>query len=458
MLIIQILATILAIICLIVAIQKKFNSTMVLFCIGFILILATTILGGGSVMGDGTIGNSFLDIFEYINDRFINTFTSVGLLIMSVMGFVTYMNHLKASNLLALLAVKPLKKLKSPYIVVVCAILLACILKLFIPSHSGLTTLLMATLYPVMIQLGVNKKTAVSAVIMGGAFDLGPACPMTNYVVSLEGVADKTTISEFFVHSQIPVTIPVIIIAVAVFMVICIALEKKETKGANQNETSIQDPRALGIPMWYAIFPVIPLFLVLIFSKLVVGTIVISVVAANFIGFFIAFLCNLLVSKDKKQSFNDTQQFFVGMGNSFASVICMVAGAALFTTGLNRIGEIEMLLNSLSNLSTGGPVAVFAGSALSFITTLATGSSTAGLYTVAAMMPPLAEAAGLSVLQAVEPVILVAGLGRAVAPVSGAVIIACKMGGVEAGDIAKRTMIPACVAFVAGVLLSLILL
>lgn len=452
----QIIATIIAVALLIFAISKKLNATITLFSIGFIILAIMSLINHTSILGENTIGSSFLDMFEYIANQFASQTTKSGLLIMSVMGFVYYMNHLKASNLLALLAAKPLKKLKSPYIAVALAIVIGALLKLFVPSHSGLTTLLMATLYPMLIQIGVKKKTAVSAVVLSGAFDIGPACPVSTHVVKLDGIASETTITEFFIKQQIPVTLIAIMVAIIVFLVISIKADKNDTTETQVNEA--QDPKSLGIPMFYALFPMIPLVLVLVFSKLVIGTIVISVTAANILGFTIAFIINIICSKNKKAAFNDTQKFFDGMGNSFASVIALIIGAAVFTAGLNAIGGISYILGSLSGSNSGATVAMIIASFITLLTSIITGSGVAATYAIAPLMPPVAQATGISVLKLVEPVILSGGLGRAVAPVSAAVIIACKMSDVEIMDVVKRNIAPVLSGFAASVLAALIIL
>ena len=452
----QIIATILAVALLIFAISKKLNATTTLFCIGFIILAVMSLINHTSVMGEDSIGSGFLDLFEYLAKQFASQTTKSGILIMSVMGFVFYMNHLKASNLLALLAAKPLKKLKSPYIAVGLAVFIGAVLKLFVPSHSGLTTLLMATIYPILIQIGVKKKTAVSTVVLSGAFDIGPACPVSTYVVKLDGIASETTISEFFVHQQLPVTVITILVVIAVFLVISIKEDKKDGSVAEAGET--QDPKALGIPMFYALFPMIPLVLVLVFSKLVIGSIVMSVTAANILGFTIAFIINILCSKDKKAAFNDTQKFFDGMGNSFASVIALIIGAAVFTAGLNAIGGISYILGSLSSGGSGATVAMIVASGITLLTSLITGSGVAATYAIAPLMPPVAAATGISVLKLVEPVILSGGMGRAVAPVSAAVIIACRMSGVDIMDVVKRNIAPVLSGFVALIIASLVIL
>ena len=367
------------------------------------------------------------------------------------------MNHLKASNLLALLAAKPLRRLKSPYVVVVLAIVVGAILKLFVPSHSGLTTLLMATIYPILIQVGVKKKTAVATVVISGAFDIGPACPITNFVVALDDVKKLTTITEFFIKKQLPVTVITIILTTVVFVLINRYFDKKEKEEANE-VMEVQEAKDLGIPMFYAVLPMLPLLLVLIFSKLVVGTIVISVVGANLIGFTVSFLCNLIFCKNRVTAFNDTQKFFDGMGNSFASVISLIVGASVFTAGINAIGGIALILNGLSGSGAGGGIATVVASAITTVTSLITGSGVAAVYAIAPMMPPISAATGMNLLKMMEPIILAGGIGRAVAPVSAAVIIACRMSGVDFMDVIKRNIMPVIVAFISAMAAAMILL
>ncbi len=453
--VLQIIATIAAVALLIYAISKKLNATTTLLCIGFIILAIMSIINQTSILGEDTKGSAFFDLFEYIANQFATQTTKSGILIMSVMGFVYYMNYLKASNLLALLAAKPLKKLKSPYVAVIIALLIGALLKLFIPSHSGLTTLLMATIYPILIQIGVKKRTAVAAVVLSGAFDGGPACPITNYVVKLEEVAAQTSITEFFVAYQIPIILIALAAAAVVFILVSKKADKKDTDIAQ--EEIIQDPKELGIPMFYAFLPMIPLILVIVFSKLVVGTIVLSVTAANIIGFVIAFIVNQICKKEKKVAFNDTQKFFDGMGNSFANVVALIIAASVFTAGLNAIGGITYILSSLSTGSAGGPVAAAVASGITLLTSLVTNSGVAAVYAISPLIPAVAASTGFGLLNMEAAIIIAGGLGRAVAPVSAAVIIACKMTNVDIMDIVKRNALPVAAAFIAGVAAALLI-
>ncbi len=438
--VLQIAATILAVVVLIFAIVKNYNTATSLLFIGLILLAAMTLITGQS-MAASSSGNIFLDIFELCNEKFSSQLSGTVLLIMSVMGYVTYMNHMKASKLLAYYASKPLKKLKSPYIILTLAILISAVLKLFVPSHSGLTALLMATLYPVLISAGINKVTAASTVVIGGMYDMGPSCPLTSYCMTLEEVASRISISAFFIQYQIPATLCVIAVSVILFLIVTKWANKKHSQS---EETAEVDSSELeGVPKFYAILPCLPLIFVLIFSDLVMKTISLSVVAANVMSFIIAFIIDLIFSKKGNvATFNDTQKFWEGMGTSFTTVGSLAVGGAVFTAGLEAIGGTSLLLNSIAGSSLGGILTVVAASLIGMFMSVFTGSSVAAIYAVAPLLPQAALASGVDILMMLVPVLSAGGLGRAIAPVSGTVIIACSVSGVSPVDIIKRNIIP----------------
>ena len=458
MVFIQMTATIIVIALLIYAVSKKFNAATALLSIGLIVLAVLTIINGVSVLGDSGIGSRTLDLFEYIANQFASQTTSIGILIMSVMGFVTYMNHIKASNLLALLAAKPLRKLKSPYIAVASAFMIGAALKLFIPSHGGLTTLLVATVYPILIELKVKKLTAAGTVLLSGTFDFGIADTVTNTVVKIEGISEQTSISEFFVNQQLPVSGIVVIVTLIVFLIVSIRADKK-TADENITASAEQDPKEFGIPVFFALLPAVPLCLVFIFSKIIAGTIILSVVAANLIGFAIAFICNLVFSrKSKTEIFNESQKFYEGMGQCFSSVVVLIIGASVFTSALNGIGGIKIILNSIASSGSGGILTIFAASLITLLTATITGSGMAAVTTIAPLMPSMASAAGINVLKTLVPIIHAGGMARSIAPVNAALIIASRMCDVEIMDLVRRNLVPVTAGFAASVLASMILL
>ncbi len=97
---------------------KRYKAQAVLFLGGITLLVIAHIAGYGTILPPKqATGNFFFDIFELIRDLFSNRAAKLGLNIMAVAGFARYMDHIGASRALVHLAIRPLRGLKSPYIV-----------------------------------------------------------------------------------------------------------------------------------------------------------------------------------------------------------------------------------------------------------------------------------------------------------------------------------------------------
>lgn len=55
------------------------------------------------------------------------------------------------------LASKPLRYINSPYLLMIAAYFVACLMSLAVSSATGLGVLLMATLFPVMVNVGISR-------------------------------------------------------------------------------------------------------------------------------------------------------------------------------------------------------------------------------------------------------------------------------------------------------------
>ena len=171
--ILLVLFTLLAIICAVFAILKKFNSRFAFIALGIIFLFIATVIKGESILGDNTTGNMFLDIFDFIRVKMKDTAGGIGVTIMAGGAYVMFMNHLKAANVLANGAKKLLKNFKQPYLLLALVYLLGSALKLFITSQVALGMLFMVTMYPILLQLGVSRLSCVSTIIMCGFLDQG---------------------------------------------------------------------------------------------------------------------------------------------------------------------------------------------------------------------------------------------------------------------------------------------
>lgn len=162
-------------------IYKKYNPQTTLLLGGIIMMAAAILFSTGTPLPENiSSGNQWLDIFTFLKNTTAKTVGTLGLIIMAVGGFAKYMDHIGASRALVNIAIKPLGYFKAPYLVMALGYIMGQILNIFIPSASGLGLLLMVTLYPILVRLGVSKMSAVAVIATAACLDLGPASGNVN--------------------------------------------------------------------------------------------------------------------------------------------------------------------------------------------------------------------------------------------------------------------------------------
>ena len=82
----DVLLTVAVIVLLAVIVMKKNYPVISLMGIGIAVLLLYSMITGQSVMGDASAGNRFVDVFEFVKDKFLSTFTTHGLVLMPVVG------------------------------------------------------------------------------------------------------------------------------------------------------------------------------------------------------------------------------------------------------------------------------------------------------------------------------------------------------------------------------------
>ena len=199
---------------------KKMKAQFVLFFGGLVLLvsaLAMDALGllpnGAQILPKGVSSTGFVgfDLFKCITSLMSSRVAGIGLLIMAASGYSTYMAKIGASALMADYISRPLRVFKSPYLVLALSYVVGAVADLFIPSASGLSMLLMVTMYPVLVRLGVSRLSAAALIITVSCLDMGPTSGAANYAAQVAGMDTMT----YFIEYQLPVGI-VTTIAVAV--------------------------------------------------------------------------------------------------------------------------------------------------------------------------------------------------------------------------------------------------
>ena len=142
---------------------KGYSATGVLFVGGLVLLIASALMGHKILPGDAkSTGYSATDIVEYIKILLMSRGGDLGMMIMMLCGFATYMTHIGANDMVVKLASKPLRYINSPYLLMIAAYFVACLMSLAVSSATGLGVLLMATLFPVMVNVGISRGAAAA--------------------------------------------------------------------------------------------------------------------------------------------------------------------------------------------------------------------------------------------------------------------------------------------------------
>ena len=154
-------------------------------------------------------GDSFLrSFYGNIYDAFTNRLLEAGLLIMLFGGYIEYMKKIKASDAIIYIMMRPVSVFKTnPYLFSIIIIPIGMIIYLALPSATAMGLFFMATIYPVLLGLGVSRGFALSVISACTVFDVGVASWNSNIAAE----ALQMDISQYF-SIQLPIMIPLIFI------------------------------------------------------------------------------------------------------------------------------------------------------------------------------------------------------------------------------------------------------
>ena len=422
-------------------IVKGYSATGVLMFGGLVL-LFISVLMGHSILPEGvkSTGSTYFDILEYVKYLLGNRGGGLGLMIMVLCGFSVYMTHLGANDVVVKLVSKPLKNIRSPYILMVFAYFLACLMSFAVSSATGLGVLLMATLFPVMVNVGISRGAAAAICASPISIILSP----TSGDVVLSAEISKIPLGEFAFGTALPVSIFAILgIAVAHFFWQRY-LDKKE---GVQVERMNADEIKTTAPNYYAILPLLPIIGVLIFDGKW-GLPNLHIVTVMVLCFIITATVDFLRSFNAKQTFDNLVVAYRGMADAFAGVVMLLVAAGVFAQSLSTIGFITNLIDSAQSFGRSASVMMLVLAVITILATMATGSGNAAFYAFAELIPKLATQMGVNPAFLTIPMLQASNLGRGLSPVSGVVVAVSGMGNISPFEIVKRMSVPMLVGFI----------
>jgi hypothetical protein len=214
-----------------------------------------------------------------------------------------------------------------------------------------------ASFFPMMVSLGVSKPAAAAMIALCSFMDLGPAVGTANLAARTAGIPPAV----YFVRYQIPVVVWVIgVVAILIFSSARYFDRRSDSSIFQaQPEPSMGEQIRNDAPGFYAFLPLFPITLILVFSPLLVSDVTVDVVTAMVLGSVAGLVCELLVKRDVRAVFKGFQVFFNSIGSSFASVVSLLVCADVFAQGLEVVGAVGYLIESVRDAGFGINVMAF---------------------------------------------------------------------------------------------------
>lgn len=240
----------------------------------------------------------------------------------------------------------------------------------------------------------------------------------------------------------------ILVMVIPTLIVVCIAHYFVQRHYDRKNDdvyseaAEVKASDAPAAPKWYAIFPVLPIVLLIIFSKLVVTSIKLDTISALFMVWVGVVIVEIIRTKSVKKVFKDAMAMFQSMGKMFAGIVALIICAEFFATGLKVSGLIDALINSAQGIGAGMGVMTVILTAIVSAVTFLTGSGVGAYSSFASLAPDVAAGLGGSVAALVTPMQFASGMLRAMSPVAGVIIAVAGAAGISPMAVVRRTWIP----------------
>lgn len=455
-----VLLVLLSVIVICVLIVKKFYPAWSLFVVGLVTVLIVALVTGDPVAtGKKATGFLGFDILGIFSNLLTSRTGGLGMNIMIIGGFGYYMSKIGATSALVHVCTKPMSLINSPYIIMVLGYVVGQCLNVVLGSAVGLAILMMVTVYPLMLSAGVSRQSACASVAMTGAFGLSPLGANNLMATKLTGIH----VMNIFVDYQL-------VIAPVVLVIICIVhyfvqryFDKKDLATGHITAADFvakdlsEADKSEKAPAYYAIFPLVPLAFLFIFSPLVYEGIKLDIITAVMASMIITFVVDCINRRNLKESFANIKVFFEGMGKIFSSTVVLIVCAEMFAAGLTRSGGIATLIDAASNFGGGYLVVYAVMFAIIGLSTFVMGSGNAAFFSFAPMIPGICQAVGGNAQWMLTGMQLSSGCIRSMSPISGCVIAISGLANISPFEIVRRTAIPMLTAFVCIFIMSSIL-
>ena len=423
-----------------IALYRKLNPQGILITAGLAMCIISLVAMGNPIELKSPTGNSAFDIVKLIDETFVSNISRAGLMIMTIGGYVAFMNHIEATQTLVHLSMRPLAFMKKcPMLAAVLTIPIGQMLFITTPSATGLGLLLVASIYPILTSLGVSRLTALSMIAATTLFDQGPGSANTALAAQLIGINNV----EYFITHQLPLVIPTSLIVMITFCVSNWYFDRHSAKG--EEERIDVKTISTTAPAFYALFPILPLILLVVFSPyvgLVNPPIKLDTTTAMFASLFIVMIIHLIRIRHLRQVYESIAAFWKGMGNVFGKVVTLIVASEIFSKGLIQLHFIDNLIQLSTSAGFTELAIVIVFTLIIYGAAVLMGSGNAAFFSFGPLMPGIASQLGIPTYVMVLPCQLASSMGRSASPIAGVIVAIAGVAGASPIDLAKRNLIP----------------
>lgn len=366
-------------------------------------------------------------------DAFAKSMTSSGLImaICSSMGFAYVMKYTQCDTHLVYLMTRPLSGLK--FFLIPIATVITFFINIAIPSAAGCAAAVGATLIPVLKSAGVRPATA-GAAILAGTFG-SMMSPGSSHSAMISEMS-KLTITEVNL-SHAPYTMIAGAIGTVVLTLLAIVFKDygEEHRKAYLQENQQTESTFSKVNIFHALAPLVPLIILVLGGTSLaenpgLAWTKMGVPQAMLIGAIYAILVTRI------SPVKITEEFFNGMGNSYANVLGIIIAASVFVAGLKATGAVDSAIEFLKHSNefvrwgaTIGP----------FLMGLVTGSGDAAAIAFNTAVTPHAVELGYTHVNLGMAAAIAGAIGRTASPIAGVTIVCAGLAMVSPVEIVKRT-------------------
>lgn len=452
-----IVATVIMFVILVALLMKRLQPQFCLIIVGLIAVVVMEFVTGESCIETST-GNLFFDGFAYLQESMVSSFTSTGITLIVVLGYVAFMNALKASDVFAITVAKVVTKIKSKYVILILALFIGCLIKWVIPSAVTAFLMMYATIYPILRRCGIGRITAICAITISMAWSMGPGQPFTGMLYGTFDPEANMTAPDFFVNYELKYFIPTFIVCAAVFLGTTKFFDARDAKhpveflSPDEVGNADFDIKSFGIPRWYGLLPIIPLFAVILLGGQVIPGIRVGVVPVYLFFAILVVFIECIRKKSLAGGLESFETVMDGMGESFARYATVAWAGVVFADGLTAVGGLDILAEMFVAPDISAPILLIIGGLLVFIITALTGQVMLGLFGLCPAIVAAAGIIGADVTYILTP-ICAAATGSNILSVAAAVtLVSAEKAGIPVTSFIIRQAVP-CFASILTIIL-----